>query len=115
MKDPESLRRKIAEEEARLAGLEKERAESLARLKELKKRLTTADRAPTPPKPVPSDRPPFPSKAPPTRPACRPEDSFSSGWLTLSESIRAAFEIPFEVDLVEKDANAKGVKDREGR
>jgi superfamily II DNA or RNA helicase len=39
-----------------------------------------------------------------------PGDSFSSGWLTLSESIRAASEIPFEVDLVEKKPFPTGAK-----
>ena len=37
-------------------------------------------------------------------------DSFSSGRLTLSESIRAASEIPFEVDLVEKKPFPTGAK-----
>lgn len=39
-----------------------------------------------------------------------PGDSFSSGRPTLSESIRAASEIPFEVDLVEKKPFPTGAK-----
>jgi superfamily II DNA or RNA helicase len=39
-----------------------------------------------------------------------PGDLFSSGRLTLSESIRAASEIPFEVDLVEKKPFPTGAK-----
>jgi hypothetical protein len=39
-----------------------------------------------------------------------PGDSFSSGRLTLSESIRAASEIPFEVDLVVKKPFPTGAK-----
>jgi superfamily II DNA or RNA helicase len=39
-----------------------------------------------------------------------PGDSFSSGRLTLSESVRAASEIPFEVDLVEKKPFPTGAK-----
>ena len=61
MSNPESIRRRIAEEEAKLARIEKDREETLARLQELK------------------------------------------GRLTLSESIRAASEIPFEVDLLRKN------------
>jgi len=57
MSDLESLRKRIAEEEARLA---------------------VEDSAPIPSKPIPSE------------------------WLPSSERIRAASEIPFEVDLVEK-------------
>ena len=38
--------------------------------------------------------------------------SFPSGWLTLSESIRATGEIPFEVDIVEKDPHPTGAKGR---
>jgi hypothetical protein len=63
MSDLESLRKRIAEEEARLARVEKERDEALAKLKELKDRLAVEDSAPIPPKPVPSDSLPFPSKA----------------------------------------------------
>jgi len=65
MSDPESLLKKIAEEEARLA---------------------VEDSAPTPSKPIPSD------------------------WLTSSERIRAASEIPFKVDLVEKKPFPTGAK-----
>ena len=39
-----------------------------------------------------------------------PGDSFSSGRLTLSESIRAASEIPFEVDLFDKKPFPTGAK-----
>jgi superfamily II DNA or RNA helicase len=42
--------------------------------------------------------------------AYQPGDSFSSGILTLSECIRAASEIPFEVDLVEKKPFPTGTK-----
>ncbi|MDO8738415.1 hypothetical protein [Candidatus Deferrimicrobium sp.] len=80
MSDPESLLKKIAEEEARLARVEKERDEVLARLKDLRDRLIGDLPVPTSPKPIPSK------------------------WLTLSESIRAASEIPFEVDLTDDDA-----------
>ena len=66
MSDLESLRKKISEEEARLARVEKERTEALAKLHELKGRLAVEDSAPTLPKPVPSDRLPSPSKAPST-------------------------------------------------
>jgi hypothetical protein len=86
MSDPESLRRKIVEEEARLARVDKEREEALAKLQELKDRLAVEDSAPNPPKPVPSE------------------------WLTSSERIRAASEIPFEVDLVEKKPIPTGAK-----
>jgi len=78
MSDLKSLRKKIAEEEARLARVEKERTEALAKIQELKGRLAVEDSAPIPPSPVPSE------------------------WLTSSGRIRAASEIPFEVDLVEK-------------
>ena len=66
MSDNRSLRQAIAEEEARLARVEKEREETLSRLKELKDRLAVEDSAPIPPKPVPSDSLPFPSKPPST-------------------------------------------------
>ena len=79
MSDPESLRKKIAEKEARLARVEKEREEALAKLKELRDRLIGDPPVPTSPKPILSE------------------------WLTSSERIRAASEIPFEVDLVEKN------------
>jgi len=87
MSNPESIRRRIAEEEAKLARIEKDREETLARLQELKDRLAVEDSAPTPPKPVPSEL------------------------LTLSESIRIASEIPFEVDLVENKPFPTGAKD----
>lgn len=86
MSDLESLRKRIAEEEARLARIEKEREETLAKLQKLKDRLAGEDSAPSPPKPVLSE------------------------WLTISESIRAASEIPFEVDLVEKKPAPTGAK-----
>ena len=86
MSDLESLRKRIAEEEARLARIEKDREETLARLQELKDRLAVEDSAPTPSKPNPSE------------------------WLTSSERIRAASEIPFEVDLVEKKPIPTGAK-----
>jgi hypothetical protein len=66
MSDLESLRKRIAEEEARLARVEKERDEALAKLQELKDRLAVEDSAPIPPKPVPSDSLPFPPKIPST-------------------------------------------------
>ena len=64
MPDPESLRRKIVDEETRLARIEKERAEALGKLQELKDRLAVEESAPTSPKPVQSAysdaiRPPF--------------------------------------------------------
>jgi hypothetical protein len=112
MSDLESLRKKITEEEARLARIEKERGETLAKLQELKDRLAVEDSAPIPPKPVPSGEAPsrsgdLPQSRQPNSPASNrhrqprsggaypPGDSFSSGRLTLSESIRAASEIPF--------------------
>jgi len=66
MSNPESIRRRIAEEEAKLARIEKDREETLARLQELKGRLAVEDSAPIPPKQVPSDSLPFPSKIPST-------------------------------------------------
>jgi hypothetical protein len=86
MSDLESLRKRIAGEEARLARINKEREEALAKLQELKDRLAVEDCAPIPPKPVPPE------------------------WLTSSERIRAASEIPFEVDLVEKKPFPTGAK-----
>jgi len=86
MSDLESLRKRIAEEEARLARVEKERDEALAKLRKLKDRLAVEDSAPIPSKPIPSE------------------------WLTSSERIRAASEIPFEVDLVEKNPIPTGAK-----
>src|SRR4030066_122497 len=65
MTDPESLRRKIADEEARLARIEKERAEVLDRLKDLKTRPVGGSDASVP-EPIPSDGLPFPSKIPST-------------------------------------------------
>lgn len=104
MSDLESLRKKITEEEPRLARVEKERDEALATLQELKDRLAVEDSAPIPQKQVPSDSLYFPSKIPSST------EEFSSGRLTLSESIRAASEIPFEVDLVEKKPFPTGAK-----
>ena len=104
MSDNRSLRQAIAEEEARLARIEKERAEALAKLQELKDRLAVEDSAPIPPKPVPSDSLPFPSKIPSST------EEFSSGRLTFAESIRAASEIPFEVDLFDKKPFPTGAK-----
>ena len=86
MSDPESLLKKIAEEEARLARIDKEREEALARLKDLRDRLIGDPPVPTSPNPIPSE------------------------WLTSSERIRAASEIPFEVDLVEKSPWPRGAK-----
>src|SRR3990172_9608727 len=65
MTDSESLRRKIADEEARLARIDKERAEVLARLKDLKNRPVGESDASVP-EPIPSDGLPFPSKIPST-------------------------------------------------
>jgi len=104
MSNPESIRRRIAEEEAKLARIEKDREDTLARLQKLKGRLTEDFSAPTPQKPIPSDSPPFPSKIPSST------EEFSSGRLILSESIRAASEIPFEVGLVEKKPFPPGAK-----
>jgi hypothetical protein len=121
MSDLESLRKKIAEEEARLARVEKERTEVLAKLQELKGRLAVEDSAPTLPKSVPSDEEPsrseyLPQSRQPNSPASNrhrqprsgatypPEDSFPSGRLILSESIRTASEIPIEVDLTDDGA-----------
>ncbi len=55
MADNESVRQAIAEEEARLARIEKDREETLARLQELKGRLTEDFSAPTFPEPIPFD------------------------------------------------------------
>ena len=66
MPDNRSLRQAIAQEEARLARIEKERTEAIAKLLELKGRLAVEDSAPIPPRPAPSDSLPFPSKAPST-------------------------------------------------
>jgi superfamily II DNA or RNA helicase len=44
--------------------------------------------------------------------ARQPRGSLSSGWLRLSDRIRAASEIPFEVDLVEKIRDPKRAKVR---
>ena len=104
MSNPESIRRRIAEEEAKLARIEKDREETLARLQELKGRLTEDFSAPTPQKPIPPDSLPFPSKIPSST------EEFSSGRLTFAESIRAASEIPSEVDLVEKKPFPTGAK-----
>jgi superfamily II DNA or RNA helicase len=51
----------------------------------------------------------------PSGTARRSRGSLSSGWLTLSDSIRAASEIPFEVDLVEKRRNPTGAKVPRGK
>ena len=127
MSDLESLRKRIAEEEARLARIDKERAEAIAKLQELKDRLAVEDCTPTLPKLIPSDEAPsrsgcLPQSRQPNSPtsnrhrqprsggAYPPADSFSSGRLTFSESIRAASEIPFEVDLVEKKSFPTGAK-----
>ncbi len=90
MSDKDSLRQAILEEEARLVRIEKERAEALARLKELKNRLAAENSASNRHGRRPSGAT-YPTK-----------DQFSSRWLTVSDRIRAASEIPFEVDLVEK-------------
>ena len=55
MSDPESLRKKIAEKEARLARIDKEREEALAKLKELRDRLIGDLPVTTSPKPIPSE------------------------------------------------------------
>jgi hypothetical protein len=127
MSDNSSLRQAIAKEETRLAWLEKERAEALAKLQELKGQLAVQDSAPTLSKPVPSHEAPsrsgyLPQSRQPNPPASNrhrqprsggaypPGDSYSSGRLILSESIRAASEIPFEVDLVEKKPFPTGAK-----
>jgi len=86
MSDPESLLKKIAEEEARLVRIDKERDEALARLKDLRDRLIGDLPVPTSPKPIPPE------------------------WPTYSERIRAASEIPFEVDLIEKKPIPTGAK-----
>jgi hypothetical protein len=86
MSDNSSLHQAIAKEETRLAWLEKERAGALAKHQELKDRLAVEESAPTSPMPVPSE------------------------WLTSYERIRAASEIPFEVDLVEKKPFPTGAK-----
>ncbi len=127
MSDNCSLRQAIAEEETKLARIEKDREETLARLQELKGWLAVEDSAPTPPKPVPSDEAPsrsgyLPQSRQPNPPASNrhrqprsggaypPGDSYSAGRLILSESIRAASEIPFELDLVEKKPFPTGAK-----
>ena len=66
MSNNRSLRQAITKEETRLAWLEKERAEALAKLQELKGQLAVQDFAPTLSNPVPSDSLPFPSKPPST-------------------------------------------------
>ncbi|MFZ2223135.1 MAG: hypothetical protein WAV26_00460 [Candidatus Deferrimicrobium sp.] len=104
MSNPESIHRRIAEEEAKLARIEKDREETLARLQELEGRLAEDFSAPTPQKPIPPDSLPFPSKIPSST------EEFSSGRPTFAESIRAASEIPFEVDLVEKKPFPTGAK-----
>jgi superfamily II DNA or RNA helicase len=48
----------------------------------------------------------------PSGTASRHGVSLPSGWCTLPESIRAAGEIPFEVDIVEKDLPPAGAKGR---
>jgi hypothetical protein len=55
MPSHESLRRKIAEEEAWLARIDKERNEAPARLKDLRDRLIGDLPVPTSPKPIPSE------------------------------------------------------------
>ncbi|MHB0928813.1 MAG: TOTE conflict system archaeo-eukaryotic primase domain-containing protein [Candidatus Nanopelagicales bacterium] len=64
MSDKDNLRKAIAEEEARIARIEKERAEALANLNKLKDRLTEEVSASTPLYSVPSDTLPFPYKIP---------------------------------------------------
>ncbi|GAB4238316.1 MAG: hypothetical protein OHK0028_15850 [Deltaproteobacteria bacterium] len=66
MSNPESLRLKIVDEETRLARIEKERAEALGKLQELKDRLAVEESAPASPKPVPSDNLPLQFKVPST-------------------------------------------------
>jgi hypothetical protein len=64
MSIPESIRHQIAEEEAKLARIEKDREETLARLQELKGRLTEDFSAPIFPKPIPFDSLPLQFKVP---------------------------------------------------
>lgn len=66
MSDKYSLRQAIAEEEARLARIEKEREEALAKLQKLKDGLAAEVSVPAPLKPVPSGNLPFPSRPPST-------------------------------------------------
>ncbi len=106
MSDNPSLRQAIAREEARLARIEKERTEAIAKIQELKGRLAGEGSVPIPPNSPASNR----HRHPRSGGAYPPGDSFSSGRLTLSESIRAAAEIPFEVDLVEKKPFPTGAK-----
>jgi len=64
MSDNDVLRKAIAEEEARMARIEKERDEALAKLQELKDQLAEEYLAPASPMSTPSDGLPFPSKVP---------------------------------------------------
>jgi len=64
MSNPESIRRRIAAEEAKLARIDKDREETLARLQELKGRLTEDFSAPIFPKPIPFDNLPLQFKVP---------------------------------------------------
>ncbi|MBI5574929.1 MAG: DEAD/DEAH box helicase family protein, partial [Deltaproteobacteria bacterium] len=66
MTDREALRRKIADEEARLTQVEKERTEALARLQELKGQLAAEDSASTLLTPVPPHNLPLLHKIPHT-------------------------------------------------
>ena len=85
MSKNKTLRQAIAEEEARLARIETEWAEALARLQQLKDQLAGENSAAGSPKP------------------------------TLSEKIQSASEIPFEVDLVEKSPHPRKVKNPRGK
>jgi hypothetical protein len=66
MSDDDTLRQAIAEEEARLARIEKERAEVLAKLQELMGRLATEISAPAPATPILPEVLPFPPSIPST-------------------------------------------------
>jgi hypothetical protein len=66
MSDDDTLRQAIAEEEARLARIEKERAEVLAKLRELMGRPATEISAPAPATPILPEVLPFPPSIPST-------------------------------------------------
>lgn len=66
MTDREALRRTIADEEAKLAKVEKERAEAIARLQELKGQLAAENTASTRLTPVTLDSLPLLPKIPST-------------------------------------------------
>lgn len=80
MSDLESLRKKITEEEARLARVEKERDEVLARLKYLRDRLIGDLPVSISPKPIPSDSLHFPPKNPLSGVETKPNSSPPHLW-----------------------------------